>query len=89
MATTTSINEAELKALHDIELGIGWSSDRVLARYFSVTRKTIWDWSREGKLPKPKKISANRTRWNNSDIKAHNERVNNLKENELLGELYG
>ena len=87
--SATSINEEELKALHDIELGIGWSSDRVLARYFSVTRKTIWEWSRQGKLPKPKKISANRTRWNNKEIKAHDEAVNNLQGKELLGSLYG
>tara|TARA_B100002051_G_C16440068_1_gene488485 strand:+ start:203 stop:472 length:270 start_codon:yes stop_codon:yes gene_type:complete len=81
-------NVQEVKALQNIELGIGWSTDIVLARYFSVHRKTIWDWSREGKLPKPKKISDRRTRWNNRDIKAHNERINNLKENQLLGEVY-
>ena len=75
--------------LEDLLKGIGWSSDRVLARYFSVTRQTIWDWSRQGKLPKPKKISANRTRWNNKEIKAHDEAVNNLQGKELLGSLYG
>jgi predicted DNA-binding transcriptional regulator AlpA len=83
------ITEIETKALADIDAGYGWSTDRILARYYSVARKTIWDWSKTGKLPEPKKISPNRTRWNNAEIKAHNERVNNLKANELLGELYG
>jgi predicted DNA-binding transcriptional regulator AlpA len=84
-----NISEIETKALADIVSDYGWSTDAILARYYSVTRKTIWDWSKQGKLPKPKKISPNRTRWNNAEIKAHNERVNNLKANELLGELYG
>jgi predicted DNA-binding transcriptional regulator AlpA len=84
-----NISEIETKALADIVSGYGWSTDAILARYYSVTRKTIWDWSKQGKLPEPKKISPNRTRWNNAEIKAHNERVNNLKANELLGELYG
>jgi len=83
------ITEIETKALADIDAGYGWSTDRILARYYSVARKTIWDWSKTGKLPEPKKISPNRTRWNNAEIKAHNERVNNLKVNELLGDLYG
>ncbi len=84
----TNISEIETKALQDIVSGYGWSTDQILARYYSVTRKTIWDWSRQGKLPKPKKISSNRTRWNNAEIKLHNERVANLKEKESLGELY-
>ena len=47
--------------------GHGWASDRDLARYFSVSRATIWRWARDGRLPAPEKLSAGVTRWRWSD----------------------
>ena len=37
-------------------------SDTALAERYSVSRNTIWRWSREGKLPTPVKINGS-TRW--------------------------
>ena len=62
--------ERSLQQLRDIDDGVGYSSDKVLARYFETTRKTIWLWSKEGTLPRPHKIGRNTTRWMKSEIKA-------------------
>ena len=35
-----------MNALDDIESGIGFSTDTLLARFFDTTRKTIWEWSK-------------------------------------------
>ena len=40
-----------------------WVSVRFLAEYYGVTPMTIWNWAKEGKLPAPKKIGPNTTRW--------------------------
>jgi hypothetical protein len=62
--------ERDRQRIQDIEDGLGYSSDKILARYFDTTRKTIWIWSKEGKLPRPHKIGANTTRWLNAEIKS-------------------
>ena len=62
--------ERDRQRIQDIEDGLGYSSDKILARYFDTTRKTIWIWSKEGKLPRPHKIGKNTTRWSNSEIKS-------------------
>ena len=56
-------------ALKDLSAGLGYSTDKTLARYFSTSRKTIWAWAREGRIPKPHKISANMTRWDNAEMR--------------------
>jgi len=58
-----------------IELGVGYSSDKTLARYFDASRSTIWKWTREGKLPKPIKLTAGATRWKNAAVKAYSVRL--------------
>jgi predicted DNA-binding transcriptional regulator AlpA len=45
-----------------------WVSAKFLSQYFSVSEVTIWTWAREGKLPPPKKFSANATRWDLDEI---------------------
>ena len=35
-----------------------------------VSEKTIWEWVRQGKFPKPIKVSANVTVWRLSEIQA-------------------
>lgn len=68
--TRTANKERDRLAIQDIEDGLGYSSDKVLARYYDTTRKTIWIWTKEGKLPRPHKIGANTTRWRNSEVQA-------------------
>lgn len=40
-----------------------WASDTDLAEYFSVSRCTVWRWTKIGKLPPPEKLGENTTRW--------------------------
>ena len=58
-----------------IQLGIGYSSDKTLARYFDTSRSTIWLWAREGRLPQPVKLSTGSTRWSNKDINEFTKRA--------------
>ena len=59
----------ETQQVQDLTDGLGWSSDKTLARYFNTSRKTIWHWAKEGKLPRPHKIGVNTTRWSNIEVK--------------------
>ena len=54
--------------LTDVRMGVGWSSDQVLARYFGVSRQRIWIWAKEGKLPAPYKVGDATTRWKNEEV---------------------
>ena len=67
--------QRDAQQLKDVDEGVGFSSDKILARYYGTTRKTIWCWSKDpaDPFPEPKKIAANTTRWINSEIKAHQE----------------
>ena len=48
-----------------------WVSDKFLAEYYEVSRITIWNWARAGKLPAPKKIGENTTRWDFEAIQSN------------------
>lgn len=54
-------------------------SDKQVATYLSITRDTVWRWSREGRLPPPIKIGPNSTRWRRSEIDL---RLNEVPERE-------
>lgn len=40
-----------------------WVTDRFLAEYFSVSRVTIWAWSKSGRICAPVKLGPNTSRW--------------------------
>lgn len=65
MNNDTTKNQSLVEA---IRMGVGYSSDRTLAKYFDTSRSTIWLWSRTGHLPKPVKLSEGCTRWSNKEI---------------------
>lgn len=90
-STSEHVTGAELRmqqALADICNGVGWSNDKQLARHYGVTRKTIWDWVREGRLPKPKKLTPRRTRWSNAEIAQHDQKIKNLEYKQFMEALY-
>jgi len=64
--------QALKEQLQDIDEGIGYSSDKILARRYGLHRKTIWNWAKDpsNPFPHPKKISPNTTRWLNEEILA-------------------
>ena len=43
-----------------------------------VTEKTLWTWVREGKFPKPLKLSSNVTVWRMSEVEAWIEEQANI-----------
>lgn len=61
--------------IEDIDLGVGFSSAKTLARYFGTTDKTIWVWAADetNTFPRSRKLSPNMTRWSNAEIKAYRE----------------
>ena len=67
--TNDKANEAKQQQLALIEEGVGYSSDKTLAQFYDASRSTIWKWSREGKLPKPIKLTPGATRWDNKQLK--------------------
>lgn len=42
---------------------------RTLATLLDVSEVTVWRWSKIGKLPKPRKLSENTTRWNVGEVR--------------------
>lgn len=50
-----------------------WLSDKRVAARYSVSRMTIWRWSKDQslKFPQPRKLSANVTRWNRAELDAY------------------
>jgi len=56
--------------------GQGWASDRDVAAFFSVSRNTVWRWSREGRLPRPERLAPAVTRWRWSTIRVLTNREN-------------
>lgn len=42
--------------------------DSYLSKRYSVSRNTIWRWTRDGRLPKPVKLGPGCTRWRLSEI---------------------
>ncbi len=43
---------------------------RTLAGLLEVSEVTIWRWSKSGRLPAPRKLGANTTRWNVGEVRA-------------------
>lgn len=43
-------------------------SDKTVASRYDTSRNTVWRWTREGKLPKPVRLSNGTTRWKLSDL---------------------
>lgn len=53
-----------------IEVDAYYNAHQLAAR-FGVHIMTIWQWSREGKIPRPVKLGPNVSRWLGSAILAH------------------
>lgn len=43
---------------------------RTLASLLDVSEVTIWRWSKSGKLPRPRKLGGNTTRFNVGEVRA-------------------
>ncbi len=45
--------------------------DSEVAHRYGVSRQTVWRWAAQGTLPEPIKLSQGVTRWQLSDLRAH------------------
>lgn len=45
--------------------------DKALAERYNVHRKTIWEWVRAGRFPRPIKLTPGCARWPLADVEAH------------------
>ncbi len=52
-----------------------YCTDTQLAERWSVSRNTIWRWTRAGRIPAPIRLGDNCTRWVMADIHAYEERL--------------
>ena len=62
-----------------------------VAGYFGVAVSTVWLWNKQGKIPKPFKLTPSTTVWKNSDIQAHIQKMieENLPKNEPVPQVKG
>ena len=61
-------NEREINELEALNVGIGFSSDQIIALYLGAGRSTIWKWVKDGLLPPPVKITKSHSRWSNKEV---------------------
>ena len=45
-----------------------YARDVDLAARYNIHRKTVWRWTREGRLPKPKRLAPGTVRWDIAEI---------------------
>ena len=45
-------------------------SDREIAARYGIHRVTPWNWAKQGKFPKPVKLTSGCTRWRLADVEA-------------------
>jgi predicted DNA-binding transcriptional regulator AlpA len=48
----------------------GFIAAHTLAAMLGVSQVTVWRWSKAGKLPAPRKLGANTTRFNVGEVRA-------------------
>lgn len=72
MQSTTPTDVVDLNV---VEVTAPWLSVKDLAKRYSVTTTTIWNWTREKRLPRPHSLSSQTMRWHIDDIVEHDEKV--------------
>ena len=50
-----------------IERG-GYYNDRQVAKAYGIGRSTVWFWTAQGLLPKPRKFGQRVSRWSGKDL---------------------
>lgn len=45
-------------------------SDKSVAARYDISRASVWRWLKEGKLPRPEKLTNGTTRWKLSQLEA-------------------
>ena len=45
-------------------------TDKEIAKALGISRMSVWRWTKAGRLPQPRKIGANSTRWDSVEVMA-------------------
>lgn len=45
-------------------------TDREVGQALGISRATVWRWAKAGRIPKPRKIGENSTRWDSREVQA-------------------
>lgn len=45
-------------------------TDKEIAQALGISRMTVWRWAKAGRLPQPRKLGANTTRWDSNEVQA-------------------
>ena len=45
-------------------------TDKEVAHALGISRMSVWRWTKAGRLPKPRKIGGNTTRWDSVEVMA-------------------
>jgi predicted DNA-binding transcriptional regulator AlpA len=64
---STTLNANPLRPPLDLPDRPNWSA-KDIATFFGVTTRTVWNWTANGRLPAPFKISSNIVRWQRADV---------------------
>ena len=43
-------------------------TDRDVAKALGISRMTVWRWAKAGRLPPPRKLGGNTTRWDSKEV---------------------
>ena len=58
-----------------------------VAELLSVARRTVWRWTREGKMPRPVKLTRRTVRWRASAIQSYLDRLTAARALGLLSDV--
>ena len=72
MQSTTPPDLVDLKV---VEVSAPWLSVKDLSKRYRVTTTTIWNWTREKRLPRPHSLSSQTLRWHIDDIVEHDQKI--------------
>lgn len=45
-----------------------WLTDTQVAARYGVSRVTVWRWAQQNRIPQPRKIGPNTTRWHAAEL---------------------
>ena len=45
-------------------------TDKEVGKALGISRMSVWRWAKSGRLPQPRKLGANSTRWDSREVQA-------------------
>ena len=45
-------------------------TDKEVGKALGISRMSVWRWAKAGRLPQPRKLGGNTTRWDSAEVQA-------------------